>query len=291
MTNQLAIEARSLISSGDFEGALDLLWGAIDSGSSSARLDLATLFDETGLHAFSQDQFLTLVDEGASESAEASVGVFRNLVWMRDYKSAVDLAAQNKHIRDLHGDFATISEKNFSTLRLASEDFTNLVSQLLLDREMNAAANESDRIFDSLQNRIVIDENLFNIACDLKFGDSAVLSSVSVDVPIGGGSVVSRRALDAVGDPLERAKNYLQSCASLIGALSTLDDLKDDRPMLEIARSKGKSIANKLVLLQEDFTLSDDESKLVSNVCWALQKSTNPIDRFAGFVLSGITND
>lgn len=291
MASQISIEARTLISAGEFEGALDLLWDSIDKGSESSRLALANLFDECGLHAFSQDQYEYLMSTDGPEYLHAALGLFQNLVWMRNYKAASALALKHEHIQKMHGDYATKSEQDFSTKRFPPEHFSNLISQLLFDRQENLAAIDSDETFNSLQNMMVIDENLFNIACDLKFGDSAMLASVSVEVQLGGGPSVSRMALDAVGEPLIRARNYLQTCANLIRELSTLEGLEDDEPILEFARSKGNSIANKLVLLQEDFTLSDEDSMLVSNVCWALQKSTTPIDRFSGFVLGGITND
>lgn len=291
MSSQISIDARKLISAGEFQSALDLLWGAINSGSGSTRLELGNLFDDCGLHAFSQNQYVTLMSMDDTEASQGSLGLFQNLVWMRNYKAAAALALKRELVKEVHGDYATKSEQDYSTLRFTPEDFSSLISQLLFDREMNAAEIESDDTFASLQNMVVIDENLFNIACDLKFGESAMLSAVSVEDPVGGGVAVSRKALDAVGDPLLRARNYLQSCADLIGELSALDGLDDDEPLLVMARNKGKSISNKLVILQDEFTLSDKDSQLVSNVCWALLKSTNPMERFSGFVLAGITND
>jgi hypothetical protein len=290
LVNLLTDKAREFIEDGNFQVALDILWESIDSGSSSTRLDLGRLFDEAGLHAFSQDQYLSLMESKAPESEDAAMGVFQNLVWMRDYRAAAKLTKEHKRIQNLHGDFAIESEQEYSTLRFLPGDYSGLISQLLFDRQANLFSIESDESLNSLHKMIVIDENLFNIACDLSFGNSAAHSDVSVDLPMGSGASVPRKAIDAVGEPLDRARNYLSSCSNLIAELSSLGDIKGDEPLLVMACKKGKAISNKLVLLQEEFTLSVQESQHVNNICWGLLKSDDYMEKFSGFVLGGITN-
>lgn len=290
MVSQTSVQARKLIDLGELDAALDLMWESIDEGSQEARLDLAKLFDEVGLHAFSQDQYLALAGERGTISKEATVGLFGNLVWLRDYKAAEALALKHAHVREVFGDYATNSERDFSTLRFSTPEFSNLISQLLHDRVENSASIDTDETLTSHQNLMVIDENLFNIACDLSFTKRSILAEVSVDVPVGLGTSLPKRAIDAVGEPIDRARNYLISCSNLVAELATIEDLDGDDPLLVAAVRNGKAVANKLVLLQGDFTLTDSDSQLIGNICWGLLKSTNPMERFAGFVLGGITN-
>ena len=74
--------AEALVSKGQFQEALDLLWTQIDSGSGPARIELANLFTANGLHSFAQDQWVFLAERESELSVSAKLGIGGNLLWL-----------------------------------------------------------------------------------------------------------------------------------------------------------------------------------------------------------------
>lgn len=274
---------------GEFQLGLDTFWSVIDSGSDEARVVLANKFAAVGLHNFAQDQWVYLLEQGSTFIQEATFGAFGNAIWMRRYSKAAELLESNVMLAAEYGTYLADSYRDFCTLSFEVGSFGELVEQLLRDD----LAIESDRLqnqtLEVLRNQSVVQEHLFNIACDLAFNPPGLHSQIAVEVPIAVGLTVSRPAIQAVGSPIDRANNLLTTIALTIAMFAENDNFKGDERFLEATR-KGKTISNKILLLLDGKEMTNHTSQGIEHVCWALLQSDSTDEQFAGFVMGGATN-
>jgi hypothetical protein len=278
------------IESGDFQSGLDTIWAEIDTGSDEARVALANKHTEVGLYYFAEDQWAYLLESESTYFDEASFGRFGNAIWMRKYEQAARILDTNPGLKEQHANYLANSYRDFCTLSIDPTEFAELVGQLVRDSQPASSWLSKSPTLNSLLETMNVREHLFNIACDLAFNPSVIHSQIAVSTPVAGTLGVSRAALEVVGSPMQRADELLTTIASLIAAYSEMPSYSEDPKFLEITR-KGKAIANKLLLILDDGDLTDETSQAIGNVCWALGQSRDVNERFAGYVLGGVTND
>jgi hypothetical protein len=283
---------RQLIEEGDFEAALDNQWSLIDGGDEGARLDLAHLHDELGLHYFSQDQYLYLIENEPDFALEGAHGAIQNYVWLREYDSARDLLSQFPSLQGDLSDYVESSEANFSTLTKGAEFLEDLVSSIYADIEGVQRDFHSNLSLDNLQTKLAMEEWLMNIAIDLSNQPNSAMGNVSIEVSLAGSLGVQRPLKTLVGSEIDRARDYLKTSADAIGVLSGLPEFAlRVNPIFQEACVAGKKAANKFIWLTytQDRELNPEESQAIENICWGLQRMGDTSQGFAAFVLAGIT--
>lgn len=282
---------RQLIEQGDFEEAQNNQWSAIDAGDEEARLDLCHLFDDLGLHYFSQDQYLYLLANEPDFALEATRGAVQNYIWLREYESARELL---NNVRTLQSDLSSYvesSEANFSTLNKGAEFIEDLVSSIFVDIEEVKSDFYSNLSLENLQTLLSMEEWLMNIAIDLRIQPNSAMGHVAIDVQVAGSMAVSRPLKVLVGNETDRARDCLKTCADAIGLLSDLPEYAlRVNPVFQMACAAGKKVANKLIWLiySQDHELSAEESQAIENICWGLQRLGDTGEGFAAFVLAGV---
>ena len=282
---------RQLIEQGNFEEALDNQWSLIDGGDEEARIDLAHLQDELGLHYFSQDQYLYLIENEPVFAQEAARGAMQNYVWLREYDSARDLLGQFPTLQKDLSDYVESSEANFSTLTKGVEFIEDLVSSIFTDIEAVQGDFHSNLSLDNLQMKLAMEEWLMNIAIDLNNQPNSSMGNVSIEVSIAGSLAAQRPLKTLVGSEIDRARDYLKTSADAIGVLSGLPEfVLRVNPIFQEACVAGKKAANKFIWLTftQDRELNPEESQAIENICWGLQRMGDTSQGFAAFVLAGI---
>ena len=280
--------ALAQIDSGNFQIGLDALWAAIDAGSDEARVSLANKFSSVGIHALALDQWLYLLEQGTEFEREAAFGAFGCAVWMRQYALASEILAQYPALSEEYDQYLSDSIRDFSTLNSPAISFADLVQQLLADEEEVARQVSINETFESLQRQIFIREAHFNVSCDLFFNPSTVHSSVSVEVPLGLSVSVSRSAVVAVGSPLDNAQLLLESIARLLVKFADAGSFVGDGLFAETSR-KGKSIANKILVILDGDDMPISVVHNLNLVCWALSQIDD--EAFAAYILAGTVPD
>ena len=282
-----------LIDQGDFEGALESLWNLIDGGHQEARLQLAYLQDDLGLHYFSQDQYLYLLENEPDFALEAAQGAIQNFVWFREYESAKELLAKFPSLQGSLATYVQNSEENYSTTNKGTEFIASVISDIFRDRDAVGAEFYSNLGLEVFRAKLNIDEWLMNIAIDLANQPKSALANLALEVPIAGSVAVERPLKEIVGSATDRARELLKTCADAIGMLSSLPESSlSGNPIFTEACAAGKKASNKLIWLvySEDLELEPGDSQAIQNVCWGLQRLGNNQDAFAGFVLAGVTD-
>ena len=285
---------RKLIEQGDFEEALNNQWALIDSGDEEARLDLAYLQDELGLHYFSQDQYLYLVENEPGLALEAARGAIQNYVWLREYDSARELLDSFPSLRGDLGAYVDSSEANFSTLTKDVDFLEDLVSTIFAEYGAVQSDFQANLSLENLQTKLSMEEWLMNVAIDLSNQPNSAMGNVSIDVSLAGSASAQRPLKALVGSDIERTRDYLKTSADAIGMLSDLPEIAlRVNPIFQEACVAGKKAANKFIWLtySQDKELNAEESQAIENVCWGLQRLGQANEGFAAFVLAGITED
>lgn len=283
---------RQFIEQGDFEEAQNNHWSAIDAGAEEVRLDLGHLFDDLGLHYFSQDQYLYLIENEPDFALEAARGAIQNYVWLREYESARELLTS---FPALQGDllaYVESSEEGFSTLNKGAEFIEDLVSTIFADIADIQGDFLSNLSLENLQTKLSMEEWLMNIAIDLSNQPGSAMGNVSIEVSIAGSMAVQRPLKTLVGSEIDRARDYLKTCADAIGLLSDLPEFAlRVNPIFQEACVAGKKAANKFIWLtySQDQELSPEEAQAIENICWGLQRLGDTREGFAAFVLGGVT--
>lgn len=283
---------KELIEQGNFDQALDGQWELIDGGDPEARLDLAYLQDDLGLHYFSQDQYLYLIENEPDFALEAARGAIQNYVWLREYESARELLNNYPTLQSDLGSYAESSEANFSTLNKGAEFIEDLVSSIFAKIEEVKSDFYSNLSLDNLQTKLSMEEWLMNIAIDLSNQPNSAMGNVAIEVQVAGSMAVSRPLKALVGNETGRARDYLKTCADAIGLLSDLPEFAlRVNPIFQEACAAGKKAANKFIWLtySQDQELSPEESQAIENICWGLQRLGDTSEGFAAFVLAGVT--
>lgn len=283
---------RQLIEQGDFEEAQNNHWSAIDAGDAAVRLDLGHLFDDLGLHYFSQDQYLYLLENEPNFAVEAARGAIQNYVWLREYESARKLLVRFPALQSDLASYVESSEADFSTLNKEPELIENVVSSIFADVEGVKGDFYSNLSLENLQTKLSMEEWLMNIAIDLSFNPNSAMGHVAIDVQVAGSMAVSRPLKVLVGNGTDRARDYLKTCADAIGLLSDLPEYAlRVNPVFQMACAAGKKVANKFIWLiySQDHELSAEESQAIENICWGLQRLGDTGEGFAAYVLAGVT--
>lgn len=285
-------ETKQLIERGNFEQALDGQWELIDGGDPEARLDLAYLQDDLGLHYFSQDQYLYLLENEPDFALEAARGAIQNYVWLREYESARELLTSFPALQSDLLAYVESSEAGFLTLNKGSEFIEDLVSSIFADMEKVKSDFYSNLSLENLQTRLSMQEWLMNIAIDLSNEPNSAMGNLAIEVQVAGSMAVSRPLRALVGNDIDRARDYLKTCADAIGLLSDLPEFAlRVNPIFQEACAAGKKAANKFIWLtySQEKELSPEESQAIENICWGLQRLGDTSEGFAAFVLAGVT--
>lgn len=283
---------KQLIEQGNFEKALDGQWKLIEEGDAEARLDLAYLQDDLGLHYFSQDQYLYLLENEPDFALEAARGAIQNYVWLREYESARELLNRFPSLRGDLGAYVDSSEANFSTLTKDVDFIEDLVSTIFSEYGAVQSDFQANLSLENLQTKLSMEEWLMNIAIDLSNQPHSAMGNVAIEVQVAGSISVSRPLKSLVGNETERARDYLKTCADAIGLLSDLPEFAlRVNPIFQEACAAGKKAANKFIWLtySQDQELSPEESQAIENICWGLQRLADTSEGFAAFVLAGVT--
>lgn len=281
-----------LINQGDFEAALNHQWNLIDSGDEKSRLELAHLFDEVGLHYFSQDQYLYLIENEPDFEFEAARGAVQNFVWLREYGSARELLEQFPDLRLDLKDYVESSETNFSTLNKDPIFIEDLVVAIFNDIEAVKIRFGSNLTLETLQAKSSMEEWLMNIAIDLRNNPTSSMGSMSFGLSSVGAIATQRPLRTVIGNDIDRARDILNTCAAAVVMLSNLPEFSlSGNAIFVEACAMGKKFANKFIWLSysQDRDLSREESQAIENICWGLQRLGDASEGFASFVLASVT--
>lgn len=262
---------------GLWEQGLGELWDYIDAGSQEARVALASLFDEYGLHQFSQDHWRYLYETGAPQfKAKAITGIASNLSWIGDYSGALAIAAEVELSSELktriHGakDKAASSGWNPENLALLLDLENQLLSSLNL--QMNL-----DTQLQLVECRI----RVANVMTHLKHNAGASQRIEAINIPIAGSMVVSR-PLDALLDDIEPFWSNLAHATGIAIAMAAEAERSDF--LSELAEFGNEAVAKLHLLRGEIEVRSELEKEFLQNIAYALGVKNS----FAGFILNGL---
>lgn len=267
-------------------------WNSIDSGNINARLNLAHQFDEIGLHYFSQDHYLNLLENQSEIATEAAYGAVNNYVWFREYHAAKELLAHYSDLPDSLNTYVIESEAEYSMLGKNSGQIKFWVDQALKDRALVDLNFYQNKSLNNLKVKLSIEELLLNLAIDINQNPNALISNISVDVPISADSFVPRSLVNIVGSPVDRARDYLRTCAEVILKISESKErnLFTSSSFVE-ACICGKKVINKLFYLMSELEFSKDDVTVLENICWGLEHMQEGKHQFSGWILAGFIEE
>ena len=289
MTNEIS---RNLKSLDDFKEAFDNQWNLIDSGDDEARLNLAHLFDDLGLHYFSQDQYLYLLDNQPEFALEAAYGAVTNFVWFREYDLAKQLLAKYSELPENLGAYVIDSEAEYSTLNKNSEQIELWVSQAMKDRDLVDSNFSSNHSLENLTAKLSIEELFLNLAIDINLNPNSLISSMSLEMPISADACVPRSLATIVGSPVDRARDYMRTCSLVI--LNLLES--KEKNLFKISSFAeacivGKKVANKFLWLMNEYDFTEEDVTIFGNVCWGLERMQESNLQYVGIVLKAYIQD
>ena len=275
--------AKNLISAGNFDEALDSQWDLISSGDEEARLDLAYFFDELGLHYFSQDQYIYLMENQPEFAPEAAAGAVANYVWLREYAHAIELLDQYPQLPASLRSYVRESELEHSTLSENPELIELWVSQAMGERDLIDSNFASNHSLENLKAKLYIEELLLNLAVDISQNPNTLISNMSLEIPIAVNTFVPRSLSSIVGNPVDRARDYLRTCALVILNLfeSNDEDLLNNSSFIESC-IRGKKVAIKFLWLMNEFDYTEEDAITLGNICWGLERMPEMNDKFTG---------
>jgi hypothetical protein len=271
-----------LIADGNWQEGLSILWSEIDSGNEDARVELANTFDVNGLHSFSQDHWMYLLENASAKTLRESgaQGIAQNFLWMRDYGAAL---AVTEPFGGLQWFRDQIQEKKAEDALFDLEFFSEGASQILgEEQEMLWTLEEAfDR--ENQLSLIEIRDVVGTMSTFLTRINSPSHENVAVITPLG----VSRTAVEALPQAEVAWYQMAHACALLIGDFADDDGFGEDE-VFESACRFGRIALGKMFLLRENHVLTnDDEKYVVANIAAGLQN----IGSFAGFIYAGLISE
>jgi len=284
--------SRKLKSLDDFKEAFDCQWNLIDSGDEEARLNLAHLFDDLGLHFFSQDQYLYLLENQPEFALEAAYGAVCNYVWFREYHLAKELLAQYSELPESLNAYVIDSEAEYSTLNKNPEQIEHWVSQAMKDRDLVDSNFSSNHSLESLTDKLYIEELFLNLAIDINLNPNSLISSMSLDVPVSADTWVPTSLAKIVGSPVDRARDYMRTCSLVI--LNLFES--KDKNLFKIssfaeACNVGKKVANKFIWLMNEYDFTEEDVTTFGNICWGLERMQEANLQYVSIVLNSYIQD
>lgn len=284
--------AKTLISAGNFDEALDSQWDLISSGDEEARLDLAYFFDELGLHYFSQDQYVYLMENHPEFALEAAAGAVANYVWLREYRAAMELLTQYHQLPDSLKKFVKESESNHSMLGKNPELIEQWVSEAIQAKDSIDSNFASNHSLENLKAKLSVEEFMLNLAVDINQNPNTWISKMSLGIPIAVNTFVPRSLSSIVGDPADRARDYLRTCSLVILNLfeSKAKDLLNNSSFIESC-IHGKKVAIKFLWLMNEFDYTEEDAITLGNICWGLEHMPEMSDKFTGGFISAYVQD
>jgi hypothetical protein len=267
----------------------------IDSGNQGARVAFAKKMDEIGLFAFSQDHYINMLEEPQLVD-EASAGLVRNAVWMRNFEEAERLLIQYPQLIKMYSRLVSDSRRQFCLLSFSVENTLSVVSTIIHDEVAHNQKLEqtdpSEHLYLLAGLQVVMEAKL-NFSLDLHQSPDSMHSLVQVDAFIGGDISISRPAIEVMGTPETNCQNLLRNAANLVAfihqSLTPNEQTKSHViDLMQEAGSKGRMAINRLMLLTDMADVELEEKQFLANVSWALNESPSVNDRYAAFLMNGL---
>lgn len=94
------------------------------------------------------------------------------------------------------------------------------VTQAIAERDLIDSKSLSNHSLEKLKAKILIEELLLNLLVDINQNPNSLISSISLELPVAVNKSVSRSLVSIVGNPLDRARDFLVTCSKVILNLS-----------------------------------------------------------------------
>lgn len=274
-----------LISQGQFQEGLDLVWGEIDSGDTYSRIELANLFTANGLHAFAQSQWEFLAENFPELDEFAKIGIGANKLWLRDYDAASDVIRGVEDSEELRQAIdSAMSNDPLITVSSLSEVAGEVLldeANLMLELEHSFSAESQARL---IQARDI----MANIAATISFPKNAHLRNVQVEMTSSNNLSVLRALGERFRSPKEALILTAHACGLLIHSLGQ-DQFQIESDLFHHACATGLSSFEKISLLTGKIFTPENriETEAFQAVTWGL----NQIGLLSGFIYGGLLND
>jgi hypothetical protein len=112
------------------------------------------------------------------------------------------------------------SEAEHSMLSKNPELIEQWVTQAIAERDLIDSKSLSNHSLENLKAKILIEELLLNLLVDINQNPNSLISSISLELPVAVNKSVSRSLVSIVGNPLDRARDFLVTCSKVILNLS-----------------------------------------------------------------------
>ena len=274
--------AEALVSKGQFQEALDLLWTQIDSGSDPARIELANLFTANGLHSFAQDQWVFLAEKESELSVSAKLGIGANLLWLRDYDAACS-ASEGLPGSELLLE-AIVAAKAKDPL-VNPQSLSEIASEVLFEEaKLLQQLSQSFSIQAQVQ-LIQVRDVIANISAIISYPGNEHLRSLQLELDIGSNVSVPRPLSKHFGNPKVALVNTAHACGVLINALGQGGNQVDTDHFRDACKV-GLSSFEKIFLFSEEIYSPNDaiEAEAFHNITWGL----GALGLFSGYVYGGL---
>ena len=225
--------ATELAAQGNLLGAEDLLWTEIEAGNLEAKLHLAFCFHDAGLYSLAKDHYQGLGgtqfwNDAASPLATIYLDV-HDYPLARESLAGVDTSESQSALAAI----SSVEEKSAGYVK----DIPKIVENLLENETMLLAQLAVSPSFDDQMALLEVREFFAHYSSVLQNDLARVASATPINVHVVPGSVVSRAAGIAVGEPSRRWFEAAHTAANTV-ALAT-QDLPHDRDLFERLTLRG----------------------------------------------------
>jgi hypothetical protein len=273
--------ATELATQGDLLGAEDLLWKEIDAGNIEAKLQLAFCFHDAELYSLAKGHYQDLAGTQFWNDAASQLGSI--YLDVHDYRGARESLAgvDTSESQSALAAISSVEEKSAGYV----DDIPKIVENLLENETMLLSKLAKSPAIDDQLALLDVREFLAHYASVLRNDLARAASATTVNVQIVPGSVVSRAAGIAVGEPARRWFEAAHTAANTV-ALAT-QDFPQDRGLFESLTLRGFSAIEKKYVLNGRRITETDEDFAVNNIAWALAQLGHPAKDFWSSLLDG----
>ena len=277
--------ASDIVAQGNFEEGLDRIWAEIDSGNDSARVELANLFANSGLHAFAQDQWGFLVENSSEFAGLAKLGIGANRLWLRDYEGASSVIAGVSGSENLQ---QAIDSAKSSDPILAPNSLIQFAGEVLLDEANLLSELEGQFSLEAQSNLMQARDVISNISMTMSYPANKTLRTLQFESVVANNVSVPRMLGDHFNDPKGALVRTAHSCGLLIHTLGQ-NQSQIGSDLFISACKIGLASFEKVFLLSEEIYSPKDlvEAEAFQVITWGLSQ----IGQFAGFIYGGLLED
>jgi hypothetical protein len=184
------------------------------------------------------------------------------------------------------------SEAEHSMLSKNPELIEQWVTQAIAERDLIDSKFLSNHSLENLKAKILIQELLLNLLVDINQNPNSLISSISLELQVAVNKSVSRSLVSIVGNPLDRARDFLVTCSKVILNLSESknQDLLNNPSFIESCK-RGKKVVIKFLWLMNEYDYTKVDGITVGNICWGLERLPEMNDKFSARFINSYIQD